>query len=261
MRDKILEGKLTLFSDQGMEGGRLAILDNKFHQLSIPEYGLQENEKVWDINDNNRVGITSNPESFLNDSWLPSRDPILDESDYQISSLFRGEIQGNLNADERLMKKFNFIIKYVKNRADEEYGVNNWKFTGHNRDIVLKNGNIISMGESPSSIPQRPYHIPMSESSRVTVTWNDGTIETKRLSNTLLVESWGGYEALNLLEDTDYLKVLLPDSDKILCEGQINLIRLKTFSHKKKGHFENITDGNKWEEYFTKEYNAQLYRK
>lgn len=260
MRKKILEGKLMLFSEQGMEGGRLAIVDNKYRQLSIPKYGLQENIKVWDNMDNTRLGITSDPESFLNDNWLPSRDPMIDEPDYRISSLFKGEIHGDLNADERLMRKYNFRIKYVKDRADEEYGLNNWKFTGHNRDIILKNGNVISMGETPTCIPIRPYLIPVSELSRVTVIWDDGTIETKRPSNTLRVESWGGHEAVNLLEGADYLKVLSPDSEKIVCEGQVDQIPLKTFSHKIKGHFENANEGNKWEECFTKEYNAELYR-
>lgn len=261
MKNKILEGKLTLFSEQGMEGGRLAIVDNKFHQLSFPEHGLQENIKVWDNIDNAKVGITSNPESFLNNNWLPSRDPLINDPDYRISSLFKGEIHGDLNADDRLMRKYNFKIKYVKDKADDEYGLNNWKFTGHNRDIMLKNGKVIMMGESPSSFPQRPYHIPLADLSRVTVTWNDGTVETKRISNTLRVESWGGYEALNLLEETDYLKVLSPNSNNILCEGQINQIPLKPFSENIKGHFENVIDGNNWEEYFTKEYYAELYKK
>jgi hypothetical protein len=260
MREKIIEGKLTLFSDQGMEGGRLAILNNEFNRLYVPKYGVDENSKVWDNNDKKKTGITSNPESFLNNTWLPYRDPILDEPDYKISSLFQGEIQGDLNADKRLMRKYNFAIKYVKDKADEKYGSNNWNFTGHRRDIVLKDGSVISMGTSPSTVPERPYHIPLSDFSRVTVAWENGTIETERLTNSLLVEGWGGYEALHILKETDYLKIKSLDSNKIICEGQINLIPLKLFSDTVKGHFKAIKDDNNWEEYFTKEYNAELYR-
>lgn len=261
MREKILEGKLILFSEQGMEGGQLAILDNKFYQLSIPEYGLQENRKVWDINDQNKIGITSKPESFFDNSWLPARDPILTESDYQISSLYVGEEYGDLNADKRLMKKYNFRMKYTKDKANDEYGKGNWKFTGHNKDIILRNGQKIIMGGPPSCEPKRPYHIPNAKFSRVTVTWENGTIETERLSNTLLIESWSGYEALNILNETDYLKIKDLGSDRIICEGQINLIPLKTFSQTLEGHFEIINDGNNWKDYFTKEYYGELYRK
>lgn len=255
MTKKILTGKLTLFFEQGMDGGQLAIADTKFIKLCIPIYGFQGNEKVWDNNDKTKFGITSNPETYLNGSWLPTRDPILDEPDYKISSIFCGEENGDLNADKRLMKKYNFRMKYNKEKADEIYGVGNWKFKKHPSEIILNDGSIIVMGSTPNCEPNRPYPIPLAESSRVTVNWNDGTVETIRKSDTLLVER-GSYEGLHILNDTDYLRVLEQNTCRVIAEGKINLIPLKTFSLTKKGHFEN----SDWEKYFIDEYLAELYR-
>ncbi len=261
MREKVLEGKLVLLNNQGMEYGYLAILDNTFRQLSVPQSGLQENRRVWDINDKGKTGLTSNPETFLEGGWRPSRDPLLDDADYKISSLLMGEIQGDLNADKRLMQKYNFSIKYVKDRADEKYGVGKWKFSGQCTDIVLLDSGIIaSLGDTPKCIPERPFLLPKAEYSRVTVTWADGTIENNRLSNTLLVESWAGSEAMHRLEKKDYLKIKSPHSDKIECEGDIDSIRLHTSSRNQGGHFKSVKDGNPWEEYFVQGYRAQLYR-
>lgn len=257
MNDKILIciGKLTCFSEQGMEGGQLAIIDTKFIKRYTPKYGLQENEKVWDNNDNTKIGITYNPETYLDGSWLPSRDPILDEPDYKISSLFCGEERGDLDADKRLMEKYNFQMKYTKDKANDIYGVGNWKFRKPHSEIILNDGSIVMMGGTPSCEPERPYSIPLAEFSRVTVIWNDDTRETKRKSDSLLVERWS-YEGLHILNETDYLKVLDQTTGNIIVEGQINLIPLKTFSQTKIGHFEN----SDWGKFFTEEYYAELYR-
>tara|TARA_R110000868_G_C10775595_1_gene755085 strand:- start:95 stop:886 length:792 start_codon:yes stop_codon:yes gene_type:complete len=255
----ICKGKLYCYTEQGMEGGQLAFSDLSYIKLHSPKYGFQENEEVWDNKDKNKKGITFNPETFLNGSWLPSRDPILDEPDYQISSLFCGEEKGDFNADRRLMKKYNFRMKYTKERADETYGTGNWKFKKNNSEIVLNNGNVVIMGGTPYCEPNRPYHLPLAEFSRVTVNWNDGTTESQRKSDTLLIER-GSYEGLQILEETDYLKIINLDTHEIICEGQINLIPLKTFSHTLEGHFENINDGNDWKEYFTNGHYGELYR-
>ena len=257
MNDKnlICIGKLTCFSEQGMEGGQLAIIDSNFIKLHSPKYGLQENEKVWDNIDNSKIGITSKPETYIDNTWLPSRDPILDEPDYKISSLFCGEERGDFDADKRLMEKYNFRMKYTKEKANDIYGVGNWKFRKPNSEIILNDGNIVMMGGTPYCVPERPYHIPIAEFSRVTVNWNDGSSETKRRSDTLLVER-GSYEGLHILKETDYLKVIDQTTGKIISEGQINLIPLKTFSQTKKGHFENSI----WEKYFTEEFSAEMYK-
>ncbi len=251
----ICSGKLTYFSEQGMEGGQLAIADKSFIKLCVPIYGFQENEKVWDNIDNSKIGITSDPETFLDGSWMPTRDPILDEPDYRISSLFCGEERGDFDADKRLMKKYNFRMKYFQEKANEIYGIGNWKFRKPHSEIILNDGSIVMMGGTPNCEPERPYSIPLAEFSRVTVKWNDGTSETKRISNTLLVEL-GSYEGLHVLKETDYLKVIDQTTGNIISEGQINLIPLRTFSQTKKGHFEN----GDWEKYFTEEYSAELYR-
>ena len=257
MNDKILVciGKLTCFSEQGMEGGQLAIIDINFIKLYTPKYGLQENEKVWDDNDNTKAGTTSNPETYLDGSWVPSRDPILDEPDYKISSLFCGEERGDLDADKRLMEKYNFRMKYTQDKANDIYGVGNWKFRKPHSEIILNDGSIVMMGGTPNCEPKRPYSIPLAEFSRVTVIWNDGTRETKRKSDSLLVKSWS-YEGLHILNETDYLKVIDQTTGNPIIEGQINLIPLKTFSQTKIGHFEN----GDWEKYFTEEYYAEMYR-
>lgn len=257
MKDKILEGELVLYSETGMEGGALAILDEKSIELKPPKHGLKENSKVWDNIDITKSGITSNPESYIDNTWLPARDPILDEEDYRISSLFKGEVYGDLNADKRLMLKYDFKIKYTHDRADELYGKGNWSFTGHNKEIMLKDGSKTSFGITCH--PKRPYGIPMAECSRVTVTWENGETETNRLSNTLLVKQWG-YNALVFLKETDYLKIKVPCQDEIICEGRINSIPLKTFSNEINGHFENARDGNNWKDYFRNGYKAELYR-
>lgn len=248
-------GKLTCFSEQGMEGGQLAIADTSFIKLCVPTYGFQENEKVWDNIDNSKIGITSDPETFLDGSWIPTSDPILDEPDYRISSLFFGEERGDFDADKRLMKKYNFRMKYTQEKANDIYGIGNWKFRKPHSEIVLNNGNIVMMGGTPDCEPNRPYPIPIAKFSRVTVNWNDGTKETKRKSDTLLVER-GSYEGLHILKETDYLVVLDHSTGKKIIEGQINLIPLRTFSQTIKGHFVN----SDWEKYFKEQNYAELYR-
>jgi len=260
MKENLIIGRLYLYSEQGMEGGRLAFIDKNHIKLQEPKYGLQENLKVWDKNDNTKIGETCKPETYLNNTWLPLRDPILDELDYKISSLFCGEERGDFNADKRLMEKYDFQMKYTKDKANDKYGEGNWEFTKPNSEIILKNGNRIMMGGTPNCIPDRPYPIPISEFSRVTVNWNDGTVETKRLSKTLFVEVWS-YDGLHMLKESDLLKVIDPKTDKIVCESQVNQIPLKLFNQTLKGHFEqNIEVSSEWEKYFTEEYNVELYR-
>ncbi len=258
MIEKVLEGKLFLYSEQGMEGGCLAIQDKKFIQYNSPKFGVTENKKVFDKNDTSKFGITSIPEIYLDGAWNPWPDPIYNETDYKISSLFCGEEKGDLDADKRLMKKYEFSLKYTGERANEKYGVGNWKFTNQTTKIELKDGTLVSMGGIPTSIPSRPYGIPKDGLTRVTVKWNNGMEEKQRLSNTLLVEQWS-YEGLYRLKETDYLKVKDADTNEIICEGQIDLIPLKLFSQTKKGHFENI-NSVKWEKFFTEKYIAELYR-
>jgi len=263
MKEKLLKGRLYLYSEQGMEGGCLAIQDLNFINLTDSRFGVTENKKVWDKNDIKRFGITSNPEIYLNDSWLVWPDPITKEPDYLISSLYRGEEKGDFNADKRLMEKYNFRIKYIEEKANDEYGEGNWKFTKPNSEIVLNDGSVIMMGVIPNCVPERPYGIPENGLTRVTVTWNDGIIEPVRLSNTLLLEEYS-YEGLHMLKETDFLKVIDHNTNDTICEGQLNQIPLRLFSQTIKGHFEqvnqNVDELSNWGKYFSEQYTAELYR-
>jgi hypothetical protein len=263
MIEKILEGKLNLFSDQGMEGGALSIQDKEHINLNTPMFGVTDNVKVWDKNDISRFGTTSNPEVFINKSWLPWPDPLYKDPDYKNSSL-NLEKKSDLMADKIISERYDIKIKYVDDILNEKYGENNWKYkTTKESEIILNNGEIIHIGYSPISEPARPYGIPQGALTRVTIKWNDSTIEQKRKSDTLLIEQWS-YEGLHMLKETDIIKVKDPITKRIICESQIDSIPLKLFSQTMKGHFEQINESineiSDWEKYFTKQYSAELHR-
>ena len=255
-RVKQFTGKLYLYSEQGMEGGYLSIIDGNFIHLKPAEF-IQENSQVYDDASSGRKGIAFNMEMHVNDSWIPARDPILDDSDYMNSSLYKGEEHGDFEADKRLMKKYNFKLVYIKEKADNLYGAGNWEFTKPNSEIQLENGKRIMMGGTPESIPQRPYVVPSSCPMRVSVKWEDGTIEKERISNTLFVEQWD-FEGLQKLKKNDYLKVLDPINQEIIAEGKVKNIPLNIFSHTIDGHFKK--QSQKWKEYFEEGYVAELNR-
>lgn len=261
MTEKILVGKLLTYTDQGMEGGVLCIQDLNHITLSemTSPYGI-DNRKVWDKNDISRFGTTTNPEFLFDKNWVDYVDPITKDEDYKISSLYCGELNGDFDADKRLSKKYNFRIKYSIERLNEAYGVGNWEVGNSSPNVILKDGTKVYFGDSPTTIPQRPYGIPHDVQTRVSVNWNDGVTEHKKMTKELLVESWD-FKGMNQLNETDYLKVYALDSEKIICEGQINEIPLSLFSHTSKGHFEQIKDrSTDWEKYFNENYHAELYR-
>ncbi len=253
----LIKGKLYLFSEQGMEGGYLSIIDNNFIDYYKPNHGIQENIKVYDAKFPSKVGVTSKAEMYSNDSWIPLRDPILDDVDYKISSLYVGEEKGDFEADKRLMLKYNFKLIYTKEKADRLYGKGNWTFNKSKSRIILNNGKIMMLGGTPESIPQRPYLIPNANLVRVTVHWNDGTIEEKRLSNTLFLERWN-FDGLHIIEKNDYVKVLEANTNNTISEGKIKQIPLKIFSHTIENHFTNKSQH--WKNYFINEYRAEIYR-
>lgn len=224
------EGKLVCYSETGMEGGYLSFQDISFITLSTPVFGVTNDRKVFDKNDKNRYGLSSNTEVLLDNTWLPFPDPICHDQDYRNSSLFRGEQLGDLNADKRLSEKYHFKIKY---RDDG----------------------------TPSTTPSRPYGIPQNGKTRVTVNWNDGSIQHKVLSDDLLIEQWD-YKGLHFLKNGDILKIIDPTMKSYICEGQVDKIPLIIFSQTQSGHFELIEKPNNcdWELYFTKNYLAQIIR-
>lgn len=263
MKEKLFKGRLYLYSEQGMEGGCLAIQDIKFINLNEPNFGITQDVKVWDKNNTTRFGTTSSPEIYLNGSWLTWPDPILQDPDYKKSSL-KLEKKGDLMADKIISERYNIKIKYVDDILNERFGQNNWRYkTTDQSEIILENGEIIHIGYTPISEPSRPFGIPKDGLTRITVEWNDGFIETERLSNTLLVEGYS-YDGLHMLKETDFLKVIDPNTNEIICEGQLNKIPLKLFSQSIKGHFEKVNKNaeeiSNWEKYFTEKYTAELYR-
>lgn len=258
MTEKILEGKLLCYSETGMEGGYLSIQDINFIYLKTPTFGINDGSKVYDKNDNKRFGISSNLEVLIDNNWVQFPDPIWKDKDFENSSLYLGEINGDLEADKRLSEKYNFKIKYSVERLNEAYGQENWKINGKLPYVILNDGTNLHFGDSPTTIPSRPYGIQQFAKTRVTVNWSDGIIQDKVSSDNLLVKQ-SDYKGLHMLKDKDILKVLDPKTKNIICEGQLNEIPLTVFSQTKKGHFEQ--DKTRiWEQYFSDNYYAELYR-
>ena len=258
MTDKILEGKLLCYSEQGMEGGSLSIQDKNFISLTVPTFGVSNGSKFWDKNDISRVGQSSNMEVLIENKWLQFPDPIWKDKDFEISSLYRGETNGDLDADKRLADRYKFKIKYSVQRLNETYGQGNWKVDKNLPNVILKDGTHLHFGETPTTIPSRPYGIPQFAKTRMTVNWSDGIISDKVSSDNLLVEQ-SDYKGLHMLKSHDTIKVLDRKSKSIICEGQIDKIPLKVFSQTQKGHFEQDKSGN-WEHYFVDNYFAELHR-
>ncbi|MEY3371406.1 MAG: hypothetical protein RLZZ175_1986 [Bacteroidota bacterium] len=188
MTEKILEGKLLLYSETGMEGGYLSIQDKNFIKLASPTFGVTNGNKVWDKNNISRFGQITNAEVLINSEWLQLPDPIWKDEDFEISSLYRGEINGDMNADKRLVAKYNFKIKYSVERLNEKYGQGNWKIDKNLPNVILKDGTRLHFGDTPTTIPSRPYGISQFAKTRATVNWSDGQIEHKVLSDNLLIE-------------------------------------------------------------------------
>ncbi|WJJ96571.1 hypothetical protein [Algibacter luteus] len=264
MTQKLLKGKLTTYSEQGMEGGVLCFQDVshiKLTDINSP-FGLYENRKVWDKEDTKKIGIITNIELLIEGEWKSYIDPITKDEDYKISSLYCGELKGDLNADKRLAEKYNFTIKYSIERLNESYGLGNWKIDGKLPNVILKDGTKVHFGDSPSTFPKRPYGIPKDAETRVSVEWDDGTKENKKLTKELLIEIWD-FKGLHQLKETDFLKIFSISREKVIYEGLISEIPLRLFSHTFTGHFDQISNGDKkeWETYFTEKYNAELQRK
>lgn len=201
-----LEGRLCFYSETGTEGGYWAFQESKHINLIAPTFGVSNEQTVYDNQNTSRHGIASNSEILLNGGWLPLPDPITNDPDYQISSLYKGEEQGDLSADERLMDKYNFQIKYAEERLNENFGMGNWKIEGSLSNVILKDGSRVHFGDSPSSEPSRPYGLPQNSITRATITWEDGVSEKNRKSDTLLIEQWD-YNGLHIPENGDEIRI------------------------------------------------------
>jgi len=258
-----LEGILHLFSETGTEGGHWAFQDKRFITKIPPPFGVFSNQTVWDSNDPARRGQTQDKaEVFLNNEWLPLPDPMQEESDFYVSSLFKGEDRGDHEADKRLMEKYGFKIKYAADRMNEEYGKGNWHLEDPSTAIV-PDGTRVHYGGTPPTQPDRPYGIPANGLTKVTVKWDDGIVDQARLSNTLLATSWS-YDGLHCLSDGDQLTIYHPESKNEVWSGVINLKRHKLFTEHSQGlyiHADQIdVDRETWSGYFFNEYPAKLTR-
>ena len=256
-----LEGKLFLFSETGTEGGYWAFQDKNYMSLVTPNFGVSADTRVWDINNKNRTGVALSAEVLINQIWLTLPDPMTKDPDYLISSIYRGEDIGDNQADQRLMTKYNFRIKYAAERLDEMYGKDNWKMKGSLSNIILKDGSLLSFGTSPTTEPNRPYGIPQNALTRATVKWSDGETEHERKSDTLLVRQWD-YKGLHILKNGDKLKIIHPIDNSTVWEGIINLKEFNLFSEHARGmwiHHDQIgITREQWTDYFFNDYSAEL---
>lgn len=262
--ERVLEGVLFLFSETGTEGGHWAFQDRNFISKIYPSFGIFPHQTVWDVYRPKRKGESlDDVEVFLEDKWLPLSDPIMEDPDYIISSLFCGENSGDHEADARLMAKYGFKIKYDVDRMNEEYGEGNWKLE-NSHTAVAPDGTRIFVGGTPHTEPNRPYGVPQNGLTRSTIKWEDGAIQRKRLSTSLLVTNWD-YDGLHVLENGDRLTIYHPDSKEEVWNGEIKLKRHKAFTEHASGmwiHADQVgIERDIWAEYFFGEYNAKLITK
>ncbi len=256
-----MEGVLFLHSETGTEGGYWAFQNKRFISQTSLLFGVFANQLVWDSNNPGRRGkIQNNAEVFLKGEWLPFPDPMMKDPDHVASSLFKGEGRGDREADKRLMEKYGFRIKYAADKMNERHGEGNWHL--ENPSIaVTSDGTRWVYGGTPSTEPNRPYGAPQNGLTRATVEWEDGVIEPKRLSNTLLATSWS-YEGIHILQNGDYLTIYHPDNKKEVWSGIINLKQHDLFTEHASGmwiHADQIEiERDVWAEYFFKEYRARL---
>jgi hypothetical protein len=259
MTKKTIKGRLLFYTEQGMEGGYLSLQEESLINLINVDspYHFGESRKVWDEKNVDRYGLTSNAEILVSDNWISYYDPILKDEDYKISSLYCGEIKGDLEADTRLSKKYNFRFKYSEERLNENYGIGNWSIDKNLPNIILKDGSKLHFSDSPTTEPQRPYGIPQDGKVHVTVEWNDGTIDHKKPVSELLIERWD-YKGLYTLKDEDILTVYNSVTKLKIVESRVNQIPLKTFSNTLEGHFDKVH--LHWRKYFEENYSAEVKR-
>ncbi|MBR9683493.1 hypothetical protein GOV03_03045 [Candidatus Woesearchaeota archaeon] len=261
MDNNSLEGILLLHSETGTEGGYWAFQDSFFITRELPPFGVFVDQIVWDLHNPERKGkIQDRGEVYLNNEWLPLPDPMTEDPDYVVSSLFRGEKRGNPEADKRLMERYGFKIKYAADRMNERHGEGKW-YLEDPSTAVTSDGTRWHYGGTPSTEPNRPYGVPQNGLARVTVKWDDGIVELKRFSNNLLVNSWS-YEGLHLLGDGDHLTIYDSDNKDEVWSGVINLKHHPLFTEDAFGlwiHADQIgIDRETWAEYFFEGYPATL---
>ena len=220
-----VRGRLEFFAETGTEGGYWALHDQEDTKLQRPECGVWAGH-VWDAANSGRHGtvLADCPVQVLKgDEWLPLPDPVQADEDYAISSLFRGEFEGDHAADERLMDRYGFRMIYAEEAANATLGEGNWHHEEGETDMFVENstGERWCFGATPGTEPSRPYGVSQGELTRVMVEWDDGLIE-QRLADSLLIKSWS-YTGLNILKDGDHLTIYAKDGSEVVWEGEIKL--------------------------------------
>lgn len=258
---KPLKGVLFFHSETGTEGGYWALQD-ECHISYVPARYVWGSQNVWDQVRSERKGRTQEGAEVLHDGeWLPLPDPMQEDPDYFVSSLFCGEKRGNREADQRLMEKYGFIIKYAADQMNERFGEGNWRLEGEGI-AVTTDGTRWAYGLGvPQTDPWRPYGVAPGELTRVTVEWEDGVVE-ERLSDSLLVRQWS-YEGLHYLGNGDHLTIYEKDgSGQIRWEGKIRLRQHPLFTETVFGmwiHADMKGWGREeWARLFFEEYPAEL---
>ena len=262
--ENVVKGVLHFHSETGTEGGDWAFQDDRYIGLATPSHGASSHQTVYDLNNPKRKGkVRGNVEVFLNGTWLPSPDPMTQDPDYDISSLFCGERRGDLEADKRLMSKYGFTIRYARERMDEQFGEGNWQLEDPSTAIT-PDGKRWIYGGTPTTDPQRPYGIPYKALTRGSVAWDDGVVDLRRLSDTLLVPRWS-YEGLHILEEGDELTIYHPKSNQEVWSGTIDLKHYNVFTEHASGWWihadQKGIERDTWAEYFFKEFPARLITK
>lgn len=257
-----LKGILIFHSETGTEGGYWAFQDESFISKKTPDFGIFGGETVFDASNPERKGKTQDKAEVLHgDKWDPLPDPVQEEEDYILSSLFCGEERGDKDADKRLMEKYDFKIKYATERMDEMYGKGKWHLEDSNTAIA-PDGSRIFFGGTPHS--DRPYGLAFGDVTRNIVEWEDGVVE-ERFSPTLLKEAWS-YEGLHVLEDGDELTIYdKEDTEKVVWQGTIALTPFSVFQDSAYGmwiHNDQIgQERDLWARWFMNENPARLTTK
>lgn len=247
------KGKLFFFENKGPKDGYWALQDLDFISYQKPKFGLNSNQKVWDINKEKKTGtVIEQTEVLIDGNWLELPDPICNDEDYRISSLLNGEGKGNLEADKRLMKRYNFKLKYIEERLNEMYEKNSWHYKEYPSKIILQDGSELHLGITPTSVPSRPYGITENGLTKSTIKWENNNIEYNRLSTTLLIESWD-MKGLRFLENGDTLTIYKENETSIAWSGKLNFDN----SHPRQPQIKEMNFEN-WNEFFNKNYLAKL---
>jgi hypothetical protein len=264
-RDSPLEGMLLFHSETGTEGGYWAFQDRNYITKDPCSYGAWPESQVFDTLDPQREGRVGESVILLKEGReLPLPDPLNQDPDYIISSLFRGEHMGDRDADQRLMERYNFRIIYDCEHWDLKWGKGNWSYENAEETTAISpDGQRYMGGGTPTTDPHRPYGVSKGEVTRSWVQWKDGVGE-ERTSDTLLQESWG-YGGLHTLNSGDYLTILDPLDSHVLWKGLIQLKPHPLFTETASGMWihsdQEGVDRDKWANWFFKELPALLLPK